>query len=98
MTALIWPNWFFSTCAKKFPEYTKLIPYTRPVSSVALFEEEDAITRTVVVENHSGKSRSLKRVMSLCLDLPDGGLDLSHKKVSCKFTFSRWLLAGMLFF
>ena len=42
----------------------------------SVFEEEDAITRTVVVENHSGKSRSLKRVMSLCLDLQDGGLDL----------------------
>ena len=42
----------------------------------SVFEEEDAITRTVVVENHGGISCHLERVMSLCLDLRDGGLDL----------------------
>ena len=39
ISTLVVSNWHPSTCAKKFPEYTKLNPYTSPKSCVALLSK-----------------------------------------------------------
>ena len=43
-----------------------------------VYEEEDVITRAAVIENHTGKTVELKRVMSACVDFAEGGFDLIH--------------------
>lgn len=43
-----------------------------------VYEEEDVITRAVTVENRTGRTVELKRVMSACVDFMEGDLELIH--------------------
>lgn len=43
-----------------------------------VYEKEDVITRAAVIENRTGKTVKLKRVMSACVDFAEGGFDLIH--------------------
>lgn len=42
------------------------------------FEQENVIARSVCIENRSDHLLTLDKVSSLCLDLPDGNLDVIH--------------------